>query len=373
MKAYIRDAVLSVATSAPFSPFHRALTKDSAAIFLLHRFADPDRGVRGHDPHQLRQFLAWLRARGIRLWDLGDLLRSVHSREPIGGGVCFTVDDGYADFATAGMDVFAEFDCPVTVFLTTEFTDQTRWLWWDQVRYLLTRTQRQTLEWASLAEPSELRLGHSNHATAPGLPSDRPLTSAVARAAAVEETVRSLIALRADQRDRIIQNLSQVLEIPLPSYAPDRRFEGLTWEEVRTCARRGARFGPHTTTHPCLAAEETADAAAEIEDSWARVREMVDDPVPVFAYPFGTSSSFGDREANLVREAGLEGAVTASPRFVRGDGRAQAAYRLPRFGLPDERLVRREIATGVLRLRDAAASLHPAAWAVLEIGAPPAF
>ncbi len=366
MKAYIRNAVLSVATSSPFSAFHKVLSKDSAAIFLLHRFADRDRGTPGHSPHELRLFLAWLRARGIRLWDLGDLARSVRHGEPLGGGACFTVDDGYADFATVGMDVFSEFDCPVTVFLATDFTDRVRWMWWDQVRYLLTMTERQALESRAMHEPAAVGLEVPRK-------SSRPLTSAAARAIAVEETVESLIPLSADRRDRIIQNLSQALEIPLPAYAPDARFEGLTWEEVRACATRGARFGPHTAAHPCLASEDAAVAAREIGASWERVRQMVDDTTPVFAYPFGTPNSFGEREAAIVREAGLEGAVTAIPRFVRLGGPSLGAeYRLPRFGLPDGRFVQREIATGVLRLRDAASAGHPRAWPTPELwGDPP--
>jgi hypothetical protein len=127
--------------------------------------------------------------------------------------------------------------------------------------------------------------------------------------------------------------------------------------------------------HPCLASEETAVAAREIGTSWARVREMLDDPLPVFAYPFGTPNSFADREATMVEEAGMEGAVSAIPRFVRrGTQAPRAAYRLPRFGLPDGLFVQREIATGVLRLRDMQSAFHPAAWPpVLEFGVPPAF
>jgi peptidoglycan/xylan/chitin deacetylase (PgdA/CDA1 family) len=84
----------------------------------MHRFADAGLGVRGASIAGLRDNLAFLRRHRIRVASLAELLSpEMADQRPRGPSVVFTVDDGYTDFARVAAPVFAEFDCPVTVFL----------------------------------------------------------------------------------------------------------------------------------------------------------------------------------------------------------------------------------------------------------------
>src|SRR4030095_7304130 len=56
--------------------------------------------------------------------------------------VAFTLDDGYEDQATVGAPIFAEYDCPVTTFVTTGFLDRELWFWWDRIEYVCRHTKR---------------------------------------------------------------------------------------------------------------------------------------------------------------------------------------------------------------------------------------
>ena len=55
---------------------------------------------------------------------------------PLNRAVAFTIDDGYVEQATVAAPVFAEFDCPVTTFVTSGFLDRALWFWWDQIEYV---------------------------------------------------------------------------------------------------------------------------------------------------------------------------------------------------------------------------------------------
>jgi hypothetical protein len=111
------------------------LTGTCATIFMLHRFSDPEHGVAGHSPAVLRSILSHLRKQHYDLISLDELFQRLIEGRTINRAIAFTIDDGYFDHARIGAPVFAEFDCPATIFAVTGFLDGKIWLWWDQIRY----------------------------------------------------------------------------------------------------------------------------------------------------------------------------------------------------------------------------------------------
>lgn len=325
-------------------PLAFPLTRGAAPVFMLHRFADPDTGRPGHDTDTLRAHLSWLRRHRVAVLPLAEVLRRFGAGEPVHKTVVFTVDDGYADFADRGLPVFAEFDCPVTVFLTTDFLDGRCWLWWNVVECLVQGTARDGVRLEHDAGVWEYRWRDSRE-----------------REAAILSLVERLKTVPEACRKDLIARLGAVLEVeltrqPTPAYAP------LSWDAVRRCARSGVSFGPHTLTHPILARTGDAQSAAEIAGSWHRVRQEAGDAaVPVFCYPNGDPDSFGVREQNLVAAAGLAAAVTTVPGYVtRGlfdSARPHARHAVPRmpYAQDDRSFVRAssglERATLSLRMR----------------------
>src|SRR5437763_4645722 len=138
-----RRFLLRVMGAEIVAPALRTFGRGLLSIFTLHRFADPDLGVVGHDPAVLRDHLAYLRRHRYRLLSLTDVVRQIEDGSGSGGtaAVAFTVDDGYAGFARIAAPIFAQYDCPVTLFVTTGFLDGRLWLWWDRVTYLFKHTQ----------------------------------------------------------------------------------------------------------------------------------------------------------------------------------------------------------------------------------------
>ena len=128
----MRSPVVSVPTLTAL----RLVGRPVATVLMMHRFRDPQLGNEGDDVTGLRAVLQLYRRQRVRVLSLTDLLRHVAEREPLAGPtVVLTLDDGYLDFGSVAAPVLAEFDCPVTVFVTTEVASGKLWFWWDQIEH----------------------------------------------------------------------------------------------------------------------------------------------------------------------------------------------------------------------------------------------
>jgi peptidoglycan/xylan/chitin deacetylase (PgdA/CDA1 family) len=300
-----------------------SLTKTHAAVLMLHRFSVPDLGVSGHDPSALRRNLAYLRKSGYNLVSLEELFRRLLERQPLKQTVAFTLDDGYFDHAEIAAPIFAEFDCPVTFFVTTGFLDRKIWFWWDSLMFIFETTQRRELKAHIGGREVQYRWDDAESR----------------RKVWWDLNVRCQDASQ-DDRLHCIEELRRKAEIELPSSAP-ARFAPMTWDTVRRLERRGVDFGPHTVTHPVLATTSTAQANWEIAESWKRLNAEVSRPLPIFCYPNGRTQDVGEREISAVQRLGLWGGLMAHAgrldpsEFHRSEA---ARYRIPRFAYADDRI-----------------------------------
>lgn len=305
---------------------------------MLHRFADPHRGNAGHDPDTLWKQLAALRRTGRELVTTQEIVRRAREHELRDTSpVAFTVDDGYADFATVAAPIFAEFDCPVTVFVVSGVLDGEGWYWWDRISAAFEQTTRREIV---------LSVG------------DRPLrlvwTSDGERQRAELALMEALKPVSDLERHQLLDSLPSTLDVVLPERPPEK-YAPMTWEQVRRCATGGADFGAHTVTHPILSRVDANAAQREIAVSWRRLREETSATSDVFCYPNGGTSDFGAREIAILQEHGFGSAVTTVPGHVTstqgaGTGR-EGAYRIPRFSYPEEPRDADQILRGVERFK----------------------
>src|SRR5690348_4551652 len=141
----MKNAILKFLTNESIAPLFRPFQQGAVTIFMLHRFADAEYGNRGHSIEALRANLSFLRRHKVRLIGLPELLRDLDEQRS-GSAVAFTVDDGYGDFARVAAPVFSEFECPVTVFITTGFVDGGFWMWWDKIIWACTESRRSAIQ-----------------------------------------------------------------------------------------------------------------------------------------------------------------------------------------------------------------------------------
>ena len=325
-----REFLLRLAGADAVAPALRLVGRGMLSIFMLHRFTDPALGVVGTDPAVLREQLAYLRRHRYRVLGMRDVLAGFADDADAveGPAVAFTVDDGYADFVRVAAPIFAEYECPVTVFVTTGFLDAKLWLWWDRVAHLFQQTQRFSLALSFGSENRTYRWRARGE-----------------RGGVQHDVIQRLEWLDAPARETAIAALARQLDVEPPA-APPPASAPMSWDDVRAGAARGITFGPHTVTHRILSQAPLEMCEWEIRESYRRLCEETDAVVPVLCFPNGSERSFGEREIAATQRAGLEGAVTA----VGGYATPTARFTLPRFAWPADRPHLVHIVAGLARL-----------------------
>lgn len=318
LKSLTKWALRLPGATIPFRP----LLRGRAAVFMLHRFRQPDHGAAGHDPEALRSVLAHLRRERYELVDLEELVRRLAGDgPPPRRAVAFSIDDGYADQAEVGAPVFREFDCPVTTFVTSGFLDGRLWFWWDRIEYVFRKTCKPSLS-LPFQEGAQTRLGSD--------------TERIEAQNAFTVWCKQVPDAR---KHEAIAALATQAEVDLPRQAP-QEYRPMSWNQVRRCEDGGMRFGPHTDTHPILTQVPDEQAKEEIERSWARLRQEAQDPTPVFCYPNGQAGDYGAREQKILRQGGFYAAVVGTPGYVsrsRLREAERAFFELPRFSYTPDR------------------------------------
>lgn len=316
-----------IASSAALRPLFGPLLRDRAVIYMLHRFRE-QHGHHHDDPRLLRACLALLRRHRVPILSLREAFRRLAAHEPL-EGVIFTVDDGYFDFATLAAPVFQEFDVPATVFVATGFVDGQYWFWWDKLTLALNQTAAK-----------QLTLGQGGKTY--------PLTTLRQRSRANGCTIEWIRALPQEQRAHALEDVLAQLGIsvprnPVPAYQP------LTWDEIRGLARQGMEFAPHTVHHPSVSSMSANAVRAEVRGSMRRLQEEGIDYVPIFAYPYGQSMDISPEAVQVVREEGLNGAVTALPGYMAS---GEDAFMVPRFAFPQDLVDVRQVVFGFERFKE---------------------
>lgn len=311
--------------------------RNCATVFMLHRFQDAERGIEGCSVSHLRRALAYLAENKYEFVSLGDLFDRLGGNGPQpSGAVAFTIDDGYVDQATIAAPAFAEFDCPVTTFVSTGFLDGKLWFWWDQIEHVFKDTARRSVQVRVGDAVVDCRWENEDQRL-------RAQAGFTAKCKLVPDTEKLAAIAQLAQKAEV-----EIPKLPPPHCAP------MSWEQLRTCEKTGMSFGPHTVTHPVLSRVTHEAADYEITESWARLRAEARSPVPVFCYPNGGWEDFGDREIAVLRRLGFRGAVVGEPGYADAlafQRNQNDRFKVQRFGFPDELPHVIQYASGVERFK----------------------
>jgi len=256
---------------------------------------------------------------------------------PIGqsrGCVALTFDDGYRDNFVYAFPILKQLNIPATIFLTTEFIDSGKLLWYDQVRLAFKLTLAAHLSLESQGGPSA------------------SLDSESKKLKAMEATLAWLRCVDDNIRLRALPKLFDLLRVPDDLNLPSTM---LSWDEIHHMSQHGITFGAHTVTHPVLGKLSRARIEEEVVGSKMRIEARLRSAVRHFAYPFGKRADFGRAAKQVVQASGFQTAVTT----VSGcNGPGQDVFELKRLNIA-------ESDPGIFGLKlDWYLASAPAGWAV---------
>ncbi|MDW8201931.1 MAG: polysaccharide deacetylase family protein [Cyanobacteriota bacterium SKYGB_h_bin112] len=246
--------------------------------------------------------------------------------------VVVTFDDGYADNFYVAKTLLEQHDVPATVFVTAGFVGKSEEFWWDDLDRILLRpgTLPAIIQLSVDGEEYQQNLGAVSEYSIDSYKMHQHWTvlspdSPTERQIAYRQLCQLVYPLSADRRQDVQHQLWQ--QIGSGSIGRDTH-RVMNPEEVAQLAASGLiEVGAHTMSHLSLSAQSIAVQRLEIQQSKARLEEIVGQPVTSFAYPFGSPSDYTADTVDLVQEAGFQ---LACSNFGGVVTRQSDRFQLPR-------------------------------------------
>lgn len=294
----------------------RRILPNWVTVFMLHRLRTPEGNTSGLDAAYLDSSLNYLSEKGYRFISLDDAVtRATAGTLGNDKWIAFSIDDGFSEQVSTIGTMLHKYNCPSTCFLITGFVDGQLWPWDYQLEYIAQRSGVQTIELDVKGHTHRLPLG------TPG-----------------SKNFLHLFVRMIDPANAyaLVQQIAQAARVELPA-APPQHMRATTWQEVREMEKLGMQFGAHSVSHRILASLDVTTLNTEITESIRRVTAECANPASVFCYPSGKAHEFDSRAFDIVRHAGLRGAMSAEPGHLEPQQlRESANYRfvIPRISFP---------------------------------------
>ena len=295
-------------------------------ILMYHRVATPavDPWGLAVSPRHFEEQLATL-SRTRTVLSLADMVSQLQSGTLPANAVALSFDDGYADNLSQAAPRLLHTGIPATLFVATDFLDQPREYWWDELATLLLGDTAIDCDVDDGHQIWRVRVGGSDdEASRSWRAWQEPATD---RQRAFSDTYTRLRARPAVDRERVVACLRNAAG-GMRSLADDRP---MTAGELRAWSdTQGLDVGAHTRTHPFLPALDRAAADHEILGSKRACERLLNRTIAGFAYPHGGQDEHVRR---LVAQNGFAWACTTEPRALQPH--EPDLYALPRLAAPD--------------------------------------
>ena len=135
--------LLDILYFSGISKLLKPVSQGNGIILTLHHVmpSDPNEkngfnpnGLLEVTPHFLAQTIEYLQNNGYEIISLDAAQKRIVNPTKINQNqkpfVVFTLDDGYLDNLRHAYPVFKKYNCPFTIFVTTDLCDHTLFMWW---------------------------------------------------------------------------------------------------------------------------------------------------------------------------------------------------------------------------------------------------
>lgn len=253
-------------------------------VVMYHRINQGSSDFFGLQAELFRQQMQWLKANCqiIHPDEVEQQLLNPRRRKP---PVLITFDDGFRDYHDNAYPILQELRIPALVFVATSFIDKGGMIWTDRVRLA---AQRST---------AKLQLPWVDNKTF-------DMSRADDKRAFESASKRYLKTVSDAQRQVLLQEVLDRLQVDLPAVEAEIGRQMLTWQEVRAVAEF-TTIGGHSHTHPILSRLPNDEAADEIQICRDRIASEIGVQPRFFAYPNGGTADYTKQVQVSTQSAGF--------------------------------------------------------------------
>lgn len=242
----------------------------------------------------------------------------LRSGKPFDDATCLiTFDDGWADNFIAALPLLRKHALPAVVFLPTNFIGSENCFWQERLARLLHRLHDLRRVRPSEAQAIVETYGLSHTFRAEGTELKRR----------IHDFVRGLKERSDNEANRLVEAAYGVVgKFAITERNPDRF---LSWDQVRTMAGHGVRFGSHAVTHRILTLMDAETVDRELTNSKEQIARQLGVTIELLAYPNGDTNR---AIAEAARAAGYAAAFTTRPGTVAA---GEHPFLIPRVNIHD--------------------------------------
>jgi len=239
-------------------------------------------------PAQFRRRLERLREMRCSVLPLDEAVHRLYAGTLPERSVAITFDDGFHDFAAVASPILRDFSWPVTVYLTTYYSERPWPVFDPMIDYLLWKGAGRTLEWTDVVGTS--------------LVLDQP-----GRLAAKDALRKYALArgLSGEAKNQLLSQLARRIGIDFERIVARGIMRIMNSDEVRRVSREGADIQLHTHRHRVFRRPDRF--GQEIDENRCRIEALTGREAVHFCYPGGFSLA---EFPAWLRERGVRSATT---------------------------------------------------------------
>lgn len=272
------------------------INKNKLIILMYHGFTDRDHlGVENYLGLHIHKegFEGQLRYlnKNYNIISLREAIDIISNNKKIQkNSVILTMDDGYGSNYKIAYPIIKELNVPVTIFLTTSFVDEKKFLWVDRLEYVINNSSEERLV-----------VGDKKY----------NLLNVGQRLYCLQDLKMKLKKIKSDKRLKILDEIESSLKIKLNYNNSPEIYKPLSWNEIEEMQKGGLiDFGGHTHTHPILSQCNKEQIKNELLFSKNIIENNLKFKCKFFAYPNGQPEDFNDDVLRCLKDLGYKCAVT---------------------------------------------------------------
>ena len=269
-------------------------------VLLYHRIAnDPiDAQLLTVSPENFEAHLKKL-SETYRVVPLHQLLEETRHEKFNTGTIALTFDDGYLDNLTNAVPLLEKYGLHATIFITSGMVGSDEEFWWDQLERIFL-TGEPLPDSLSITTSEGIKEWH--------------LTKAEWRLKALDELGNILRGKPYKKINQFINNLFEQTGITKEARHTHRVVNSEQLKELSLSP--SIEIGSHAVTHTRLSILPMEEQRLEIRESRRCLESIIQKPVRLFSYPFGTTADFATDTERMVKEDGYEAGIANVQGYV---------------------------------------------------------
>ena len=208
-----------------------------------------------------------------------------------------TFDDGYLDNFTTALPILQKHQVTAVFYLTTAFLDSNQITWWDEIAYLLRKSEGK--EYQLPSSPTKYILLKEN----------------------IDHIIRKIMTeIKLSKHISVLEALEDIrIKFPLAkkTLLAENIQLFINWQQAKELLNHGMEIGSHTLTHPILSQVNSEQHKKEIIDSKSILEQRLNCEINSIAYPVGRYYCYNEKSIEYTAEAGYKIGFNNEPGFHR--------------------------------------------------------